>query len=68
MAKKNEKRLARDAKYRKPIFLIDPSAGLCSPQPWRVLQSAGYAVLQIDTRPGLTRLDTKDHDPSMVKP
>ena len=66
---KTQKRLERDAKYRKPIWIRDADVGLCSPQPWRVLQSAGYAVLQIDTRPGLTRLDiNKDHDPSMVKP
>ena len=60
---KTEKRKERDAKYRQPLFLIDPSAGICSPQPWRVLPSGDrhtgrYFTLQIDTRPGLARLDT----------
>ena len=38
-------------------YVIDPSAGICQANPWRKMKSGGFAVMQIDTRPGLTRKD-----------
>src|SRR5262252_9522706 len=36
-------------------YISDPAAGLTQPNPWRILNSDGFQVMQIDTRPGLCR-------------
>ena len=41
-------------------YVVDPSAGICQANPWRKMKSGGYAVMQIDTRPGLTRKQNED--------
>jgi hypothetical protein len=67
---KTAKRLARDAQYRQPrnSFVIDPNCGICSPQPWRILKSAGFSVLQIDTRPNIVSTPISDDDPKKELP
>lgn len=44
-------------------FTWDKDYGAVKANPWRVLPSAGFHVLQIDTRPGLTRKPKTDSEP-----